>query len=447
MSVAAEAAGDNGPVSDIPRNAVTRTVRLAALPLGFAGRTALGLGKRVGGRPAEAVLAEVQTRTAEQMFRVLGELKGGAMKFGQALSVFEAALPEELTVPYRAALTKLQEAAPALPADRVHAVLVENLGPRWRRSFTDFDDTPAAAASIGQVHRAVWRDGRQVAVKIQYPGAAEALLADLGQIGRMMRLMGPLTPGLDMKPLVAELRERMAEELDYRREAAMQARFATEFDGDADVLIPKVVKGGDRVLVTEWVDGQPLSSVIASGSQEQRNRAGILLARLLFSSPARAGLLHADPHPGNFRLLDDGRLVVLDFGAVNELPDGLPVSIGALARLALAGDSAGVHSGLREQGFVRRGVEVDADALLSYLSPLLEPIRLPTFVFSRAWLRAETLRMADLRGAMTGMKLNLPPSYMLIHRVTLGTMGVLCQLGAEGPFRREVEAWVPGFVA
>src|SRR6266566_1763041 len=151
-------------MNDLPRRAVTRTAKLATLPVGLAGRTALGIGKRLGGRPAELVAQEIQQRTAEQIFRVLGELKGGAMKLGQALSVFEAALPEEIAAPYRAALTRLQDAAPALPATVVHGVLRDQLGARWPRLFREFDDEPAAAASIGQVHRAVWADGREVAV-------------------------------------------------------------------------------------------------------------------------------------------------------------------------------------------------------------------------------------------------------------------------------------------
>src|SRR5277367_6073367 len=210
---------DNAYLNDVPRSPVTRAAKLAGLPIGLAGRTALGLGKRIGGRPAEMVAEEIQRRTADQIFRVLGELKGGAMKLGQALSIFEAALPPEIAGPYRATLTKLQESAPPLPAVTVHKVLEQDLGPDWRSEFAEFDDKPAAAASIGQVHRAVWRDGRQVAVKIQYPGAAKALSNDFTQLSRVGRLFGILMPGLDVRPMLDELRNRVVEELDYRLEA------------------------------------------------------------------------------------------------------------------------------------------------------------------------------------------------------------------------------------
>jgi predicted unusual protein kinase regulating ubiquinone biosynthesis (AarF/ABC1/UbiB family) len=440
-------------MSDLPRKAVTRTAKLAALPLGFAGRATWGLGKRIGGKSAELVGRELQQRTAEQLFKVLGELKGGAMKFGQALSVFESALPEEVAGPYRAALTKLQEAAPPMPTRTVHSVLEQRLGEDWSELFQEFEDKPSAAASIGQVHRAVWHDGREVAVKVQYPGAGEALLSDLTQLSRFARLLGPLIPGMDIKPLIAELRDRVSEELDYELEAQAQTAHAEEFAGDPDVLVPAVIHQCDQILVTEWIDGIPLAEVIAAGTPEQRDRAGQLLARFLFSGPARTGLLHADPHPGNFRLLPDEkngwRLGVLDFGTVDRLPGGLPLPIGESLRMTIDGEAEAVYELLCEEGFVKESIELEPDAVLDYLLPIIEPAQADEFTFTRGWMRSQAARVADPRSPayQLGKRLNLPPSYLLIHRVTLSTIGVLCQLGATVRLRDELEEWLPGFVS
>ena len=438
---------NDAPRDDVPRNSVQRTAKLAGLPLGFAGRTALGIGKRIGGKSAELVAAEIQQRTAEQLFRVLGELKGGAMKLGQALSIFEAALPPELAGPYRATLTRLQESAPPLPVATVHRVLAADLGEDWRTSFTSFDDTPAAAASIGQVHRAVWADGRAVAVKIQYPGAGKALLNDFTQLARLGRLFGVLMPGLDVKPMLDELRNRVAEELDYHMEAGAQRAFAAAYADDPDIYVPDVVTETDHVLVTEWMDGTPLSRIINDGSREERNRAGMLLTRFLFSGPARAGQLHADPHPGNFRLLADGRLGVLDFGAVDRLPDGLPPIFGRLLRIMHdpEPDIAEVERVLRADNFLRPGIAVDLDALRAFLAPLAESSAVETFKFTREWMREEAFRVSDLGASGIARKFNLPPSYVLIHRVSTAGIGVLCQLDCEGAFRAEVIRWVPGY--
>jgi predicted unusual protein kinase regulating ubiquinone biosynthesis (AarF/ABC1/UbiB family) len=451
--------GNNDLVTDIPRRAMSRTAKLAALPLGFAGRTVLGMGKRVTGLASEVITAEIQQRTAEQLFSVLGQLKGGAMKFGQALSVFEAALPEEIAAPYRQALTKLQEAAPPLPVATVHRVLVEQLGPDWRTHFVEFDDIPAAAASIGQVHRAIWkgpplgsaggrrRAARPVAVKVQYPGAGDALLNDLKQLSRLGAMFRAIQPGLDVKPLLAELRERVTEELDYELEAESQREFAAGYANDPEIFVPEVLAAAPRVLVTGWVEGTPLSEIISHGTEEQRDSAGRLMATLHLSAPMRAGLLHADPHPGNFRLLPDGRLGVIDFGAVARLPQGTPEPIGRLVRLALEGDAEAVVAGLRDEGFVKPGDPIDAEAVLDFLLPMLEPLSVEEFRFTRAWLRREAARLASPRSPayQLSRQLNLPPSYLMIHRVTLGSIGVLCQLEAKAPYRGIIERWLPGF--
>ena len=433
-------------MTDLPRKAVVRSARLASVPLGIAGRTALGFGKRLGGKPAELVAAELQARTAQQLFQVLGELKGGAMKFGQALSIFEAAFPEEIAVPYRATLTKLQDSAPPMPISSVHGVLRTELGTRWRSSFRTFEDQPVASASIGQVHRAVWSDGRDVAVKIQYPGAGAALMGDLRQISRVAKVAGSWVPGLDLGPILAELRDRMAEELDYRLEAESQSTFAAAFADDEDFAVPAVVAGTEHVIVSEWLEGKPLSRIISDGTPEERDDASQLYLEFLLAGPAEAGLLHADPHPGNFRMTPDNRLGVIDFGAVNRLPDGMPPEIGPLLTTGLEGSAQQVLDGLSDIGFVRSGIDLDPERLLDYLEPFMAPFREDEFTFSRDWLRGVFAQINDPRqpNYAVGYKLNLPPEYLLIHRVWGGSIGVLCQLGGTVRGREILDALLPG---
>ncbi|TDW19425.1 putative unusual protein kinase regulating ubiquinone biosynthesis (AarF/ABC1/UbiB family) [Kribbella kalugense] len=439
--------GQNGIVSDLPRKALSRTAKLASLPLGAAGRATVGLGKRIGGAPAEAVFAEFQRRTADQLFAVLGELKGGAMKFGQMLSLMESAMPEEFAAPYRATLTKLQDSAPPMPASTVHTILERELGKRWRDRFDEFDEQPAAAASIGQVHRGRLKDGREVAVKLQYPGAAEALRADLRQLGRFGRTIGSLIPGLDVKPLVAELQERIGEELDYDREAQAQQQYADAFKDHPEFVVPRVIKHSPAVIVSEWIEGRPLSSYITDGTQEERDAIGLKYVRFMFSGPKYAGLLHSDPHPGNFRVMADGRLGVVDFGLCARLPDGLPPAIGRLLRISLKGDGIAVRDGLKAEGFIKPRMEIEPEQLMDYLAPFAEPAREETFQFSRAWMRAQANRTGDFRSpnASLALRLNMPPSYLLIHRVWIGGMAVLSQLEAQAPFRSVLEELLPGF--
>ena len=441
-------------MSELPRKAVARTAKLAALPLGYAGRTAWGLGRRLGGAPADAVLAEVQQRTAEQLFRTLGDLKGGAMKFGQAMSIFEAALPDELAAPYREQLTRLQDSAPPMPTITVREILARELGADWKDHLVELDPVPAAAASIGQVHRGRWADGREVAVKVQYPGSAEALTSDLRQLARVARGLGPLVPGMDIKPLIAELQARAVEELDYELEAAAQRTFAEEFRDDPDIVVPDVVASAGTVLVTEWMESaDSLAQVIREGTQEERDHYGYRFLRFMFEAPGRTGMLHADPHPGNFRLLPQpdgrpGKLGVLDFGAVARLPgQQLPRSLGALIRIATMEDYEQLVTALRDEGFIRERVRIDADQLRAYLGPFIEPASVEEFHFTRAWMQSEFRRVQDPRGDAypVMLKLNLPPAYLLIQRTFAGGIGVLSQLEARVPFRQVLRDSLPGF--
>jgi predicted unusual protein kinase regulating ubiquinone biosynthesis (AarF/ABC1/UbiB family) len=438
--------------SSLPKNALTRGLRLAALPVGFAGRTTLGVGKRLAGAPAEAVYLEIQKRTADQLFSVLGQLKGGAMKFGQAMSIVEAALPDEIAKPYRETLTKLQDAAPPMPPTVVHRVMAEEFGDQWRDSFPTFEDVPAAAASIGQVHRATWAGDSgapvDVAVKIQYPGAGKALRSDMRQLARLGRIFAIVAPGVDVEGILQETQDRLVEELDYVREANSQRVFADAFDGDPDIVIPHVVVGTERALVTTWMEStSSLAEIIANGTQEQRDHYGELYVRFIFAGPARSGMLHADPHPGNYRILPDGRLGVVDFGAVAHLPDGVPAELGHMMRLAVDHEYDELEAELRRMGFLRPNVRLTPEAIGRFIGPFLDPARADEFTFSREWMREQATRVSapNADGMGMSLRINLPREYVLLHRVWVGGIGVLSQLGTTAKFRQILDESMPGF--
>lgn len=434
-------------MAEIPQYSLSRSARMVSIPAAHAGRRAVGAGKVAFGKDSDEAKLEAQLKTAAQLFRVMGTLKGGAMKLGQIMSVFESSLPEELVGPYRESLSKLQDSAPPMSKQSVLKQMKKNLGDNWRYRFLVFNEEPAAAASIGQVHKAIWKDGREVAVKIQYPGAAGALIADLNSISRLARFIGLTIPGLDVKALVIELKARVVEELDYIHESRAQKQFANAYEGSKDFFVPHVLSATPEVMITEWVDSRPLLEVINSGTKEERDKYGQLLLRFLLSGPKVAGLLHCDPHPGNFRIMPDGRMLVLDFGATAEFPDGLPASMGQLLNIAMQGDQAGVVAGLREAGFIKPNIELDASSLMNYLAPFTEPTSVEVFQHSRAWLQDLFAKTADPRNPdwSVAFKINLPPEYLMIHRTWMGSLGVLCQLESEFSAQSEFRSWVPGF--
>lgn len=421
-----------------------RQARLAVLPAGALWDAAEGAVRRRRGANPDQVRALLRARGAARTRRVLGELKGGALKAGQLLSTLDAVLPQDPA--WQQALTALQEDAGALAFTEVEPVLRAELGPGWRGRFRSFDEPAVAAASLGQVHQAVWADGREVAVKVQYPGVAPALASDLRVLSLLTRATALVARGLAGPPLVAELRNRLTEELDYLREAGTQRRFAAAYVHDPDVHVPDVVHATPRVLVTTWLAGTPLSQLARTGSQVERDAAASRYQQFLVSGPERVGLLHTDPHPGNFRVLADGRLGVLDFGSALVLP-AMPATFGGLLAALQSEDPVLVEQRLRDGGFLRPGARLSVPALIDYLAPFTVPARHERFRFSRAWLRAELARAHDPSDPdfAVALQLSLPAEHLFTHRVWLSMVGVLCSLEAEVEVRPVLRRWLPGF--
>lgn len=436
-----EDSADRGKV--LPESTLGRSARLIGLPLGVAARAGVGAGRRLLGADADQVDAQLKDAAAEQLFAVLGELKGGAMKFGQMMSMFEAFMPEDLAGPFRERLRQLQDAAPPMPSAKAEAVLRSELGSDWRKNFSEIDLRPAAAASLGQVHRGRLTDGTEVAIKVQYPGAAAAVASDLRQVRRLTSVISPLTGGLDIVSIAREMAIRITEEVDYNLEAAAQSQVADALAGHPRFVVPKVRMFTERVLVSDWVEGRKLISV-TDRPAEERNRAALDYVTFLFAGPRLAGILHGDPHPGNYLLTPDGKLGVVDFGLVARLPDGLPEPMGRLIRNAVNDDAEAMLTGLREEGFVT--AEVSAKELMDFFVAFVEPAKVEQFAFNREWSRRQFGRVHSSMGPNeVATKLNIPPHYMIIYRAWLGAVSVLCQLDVQANFAAILREYLPGF--
>ncbi|AQA01382.1 ABC transporter ATP-binding protein [Mycobacterium sp. MS1601] len=438
---------DDGVVADIRRGSAARNAKLATLPVGFAGRAALGFGKRLTGKSKDEVNAELMEKAANQLFTVLGELKGGAMKVGQALSVMEAAVPEQFGEPYREALTKLQKDAPPLPAAKVHRVLDQQLGTKWRERFTSFDDTPVASASIGQVHKGIWSDSREVAVKIQYPGADEALRADLKTMRRMVSIFKQLSPGADVQGVVDELIERTEMELDYRLEADNQRAFAKAYAGHPHFVVPAVIASAPKVVIAEWIDGIPLAQIIRNGTQDQRDLMGYRLFELTDDAPRRLEMMHGDAHPGNFMLMDGDKMGVIDFGAVAPLPGGMPRELGQLLRYAVDKNYEKLLPTMEKIGFIQKGEKVDTAEIDEMLKQYVQPLEVEVFHYNRKWLRRMAAVDFDRAAGQirTARQMDIPAKLAIPMRVIASIVAISCQLDAHVPVRQIAEDLVPGF--
>ena len=296
-----------------------------------------------------------------------------------------------------------------------------------------------ASASIGQVHKAVWADGREVAVKIQYPGADEALRADLKTMQRMVSVLKQLSPGADVQGVVDELIERTEMELDYRLEADNQRAFAKAYEGDPDFVVPRVVASAPKVVIQEWIEGIPLSQIIREGTQEQRDlmatRLFVLLQR---RADAVSEMVHGDAHPGNFMLMPDNKMGVIDFGAVAPMPGGWPVELGQMLRYAVDKNYDKLLPTMEKVGFIQKGQQVSTREIDDMLKQYVEPLQVPVFHYTRKWLqRMTTLDLDKAAGQIRAARqMDIPPKLAIPMRVIASIVAISCQLDAHVPVRR-----------
>lgn len=387
-------------------------------------------------------------RTAEQVAETLGNLRGALMKLGQMASYLDEGLPEHL----RAALAQLQQSAPPMSGALAASVVREDLGGPPAELFDAWEPEPFAAASIGQVHRARLPDGRDVAVKVQYPGVDEAIRADLGTAGNLFKGLGMLYPGLDPDPIVAELKSRLLEELDYRREADNQRRFAAWYTDHPFIHVPAVVDefSGRRVITTTLAPGARFPDV-TDWSQEERNMAAEAIYRFVFRSIYTLHAFNGDPHPGNYLFSPGGQVTFLDFGLVKYFtPEETDVFGSMIRSIVLERDAAAFRDAVERAGLLPRGLPFADEDVAEYFSAFYELVREPKPVAVDGAYASELVRRTFDASGPYGpiMKAaNVPPSFVIIQRINLGLVAVLAQLGAVANWRgiaEELWPWVAG---
>ena len=293
----------------------------------------------------------------------------------------------------------------------------------------------------------MWSDGREVAVKIQYPGADEALRADLKTMQRMVGVVKQLAPGADVQGVVDELIERTEMELDYRLEADNQRAFAKAYEGHPHFLVPHIVASAPKVVVQEWIDGTHMAEIIRDGTVEERDLLGSRLLELTFDAPRRLEMMHGDAHPGNFMLLPDGRMGVIDFGAVAPLPGGFPIELGMTIRLAREKNYDLLLPTMEKVGFIQKGQQVSVRDIDEMLRQYVQPVEVEVFHYTRKWLQKMTISQMDrsVSQIKTARQMDLPPKLAIPMRVIASVAAILCQLDAHVPIRALSEELIPGF--
>ena len=382
-------------------------------------------------------------RTADDVARTMGDMKGAAMKLGQVLSLMTGMVPDE----FSSRLSSLHSQAPPMSFDLVESVFRRDLGRNPHAVFKSFEPEPFAAASIGQVHRAVRTDGRRVAVKVQYPGVAEAVEADLANVGLMMGLATTVARGLDGAAIAAEIRQGISAELDYLAEARNQQRFEAIYRNHPLVVVPPVHIDltTPRILVQDYLEGAPFSAA-RGWSQPQRDRLAEIVFRFAFGSIYRFGLFNGDPHPGNYVLLPDGRVGFVDFGCVAEFPPSTVEGFATIIRAIYENRLEDWRAACEAVGILHAGAPFTTETLFDHMRWFWAPVLDEEVQFTRE-LAAEMVRRNSQTTGLGGeinKHCNIPPGLVFLTRINFGLAGLLSLLNATGPWRGIIGEYVYG---
>ena len=435
----------------IPTSRVGRTARIGGLAASQAVRQAGTLATNIGRsrEGKDAALERRQLEAAEQIVAALGTMKGAAMKVGQVLSFLDVGLiPPEHREEFQRKLGALRDAAPTVTFKEMRKVIEEELDDPIDEIFEELDRQPIAAASIGQVYRARLRDGRQVAVKVQYPGVAAAVRADLQNLGMILRLAKRIAPGMDPKAIGEEIRDRIEDELDYELEAQNQRALARIFRGHPFIMVPDVVTSlsRERVMISEYVHGIGFEE-LKKRPQEQRDRVGEILFRFYFGCLYRHHQFSGDPHPGNSMLLEDGRMAFLDFGLFKRMPPGTVDREIAVARAVIDGDTETIMRIGTETGFFPEPEKFDPDLVLEHFRAATSWYTEDAYIeLTPEWATRVLIDMGDPRSDYFGQLRheNAPPDHIFGRRMEVLTLAVLSQLHARGNFHRIAREWFYG---